>query len=363
MTAEFDTDYYKRTSIRMHALPIGSNNRPQKLAPLSRQPPATIRHRGRTFNVQQELRIKGRPYWVIAQLGRAGRSRWQVYDPAARTLRVVHDLPDSPASRQQIASLQKLDHRGGAVPAILDCERTGKLWRVLTTWVEGESLAAYLQAARDGRKPWPSAYESTRLFRGFVHGLCQLHQFTASIHGDISPANLIVQAQPHALVLVDYGSAWPITRAHAQVTGEGATLGYAAPERLGEQKAGPLADQFSASVVYYELLTGKLPYEGMGGRAGSPENCEAFAGAFAPPSRLAVASKSVPPLAWRTIDALAEGGLRLEPQKRFTNSSQWRNAANEAWKAVGMPMQSSALERIGGVVADWLERFVKPGQR
>lgn len=326
---------------------------------MSRQPPSSIRHRGRTLKIQQELRIKGRPYWVITRLGRSGRQKWQVYDPAARTLRVVHELADTPAARQQIDSLQKLDRRGGAVPAILDRERTGDIWRVLTTWVEGESLASYLQAARDRRKPWPSVYESVRLFRGFVHGLCQFHQFTASIHGDISPPNLVVQAQPHALVLIDYGSAWPVTRAGAQTSGEGATLGYAAPERLGEQKAKPLADQFSASVVYYEMLTGTLPYEGMGGRAGSRENRETFAGAYVPPSSLALAPRSVPPSAWRAIDALADRGLRLDAPDRFANSGQWRDAANEAWEAVRSPIQCSVLERIGGVVADWLERLTK----
>ena len=311
--------------------------------------------------MQRELRLKGRIYWVTAQLGRSTQPRWQVYDPAARTLRVVHELPHSPATRQHITALRKLDRCRGSLPAILDCERIGGQWRLLTTWTEGQSLAAYLQAAREGKKPWPSVYETVRLFRGFVHGLCQFHQFTSTIHGDISPSNLIVQAQPHSLVLVDYGSAWSIVEAAFQSVGEGATPGYAAPERFGEQKAGLLADQFSASVVFYEMLTGKLPYEGMGGRAGMPENREAFANAYVPPSQLAVVPQSVSSLAWQAIDELASRGLQLDRNKRYATSHQWRDAANHAWEAIRLPMHRTPLERIGSVVADWFERFSKSG--
>jgi len=268
-------------------------------------------------------------------------------------------LPNSPAARQHITALRKLDRRGGSLPAILDCERIGDQWRLLTTWTEGQSLAAYLQAARKEKKPWPSPYETVRLFRGFVHGLCQFHQFTGTIHGDISPANIIIQAQPHSLVLVDYGSAWSIVEAASQSVGEGATLGYAAPERFGEQGAGLLADQFSASVVFFEMLTGKLPFEGMGGRAGMPENRDAFAEAYVPPSQLAESSSSVPSQTWQAIDDLASRGLQLDRNKRFASSHQWRDAANHAWETVRLPMHRTPLERIGSAVADWIERFTK----
>ncbi len=325
---------------------------------MSRQPPSTIRYRGRTLKVREELRLKGHRYWVTARLGQSGR-RLQVYDPAAKALRVVHNLPDSPAAKQQLAALRRLDRQGGAVPILLDSERTGNNWRLLTTWVEGDSLASYLGMAREGRKPWPSVYESVRLFRGFVHGLCQFHLFTGSIHGDISPANLILQAQPITLMLIDYGSAWPIVQAAAQGNGDGATPAYAAPERLGEKSAGPLADQFSASVVFYEMLTGKLPYDGMGGRAGYAENRDTFEEAYQPPSQLAMAPQSVPKEAWKAIDALAKRALHLDAPTRFSNSREWRQAVDQAWDAVRLPAHRSPLERIGSTIANWLERVTK----
>jgi len=106
--------------------------------------------------------------------------------------------------------------------------------------------------------------------------------------------------------------------------------------------------------------TGKMPYVGRGGRAGVPENREAFADAFVPPSQLAEDTQSVPSQTWQAIDDLAERGLRLERTERYATSPQWRDAANHAWEAVRLPMHRTPLERIGSVVADWFERYAKP---
>ena len=317
------------------------------------------------------LRLKGRKYLVTARLGgnrqvtpnSPKRSRLQVYDPAAQTLRVIHELPDGPTVRQALASLRRLDRQGGCLPTLLDCERSQGQWRLLTTWIEGQSLAAYLQAARNGDKPWPSVYETVRLYRRFVHGLCQFHQFTASVHGDIAPANLIVQAQPQAFVLIDYGSAWPISNAAGEQAGDGATPGYAAPERFGDSLANHLADQFSASVVFYEMLTGQLPYEGMGGRAGEPNHAAAFSDAYQPPSQLALNIEQCPQRAWEMIDAVASQGLRLSPSQRYANSGEWRKAVDDAWEQIRLPTANSIATRIGEAIAGWIERLTKPSDR
>ncbi len=287
------------------------------------------------------------------------RSRLQVFDPPAQALRVVHELPDGPNARQAIASLRRLDRQGTCAPTLIDCQLSQGQWKLLTTWVEGETLAVYLNAARDGKKPWPSVYETVRMYRQFVHSLCQFHQFTGRLHGDISPANLIVQAQPHALRLIDFGSAWPMSDSEAKHQGEGATPGYSAPERLTPAIANHLADQFSASIVLYEMLTGQLPYEGMGGRAGEPEYRDTFADAYKPPSHLAAKLGDCPQQAWALIDALAREGLRLLSEERYQNSGQWRQAADAAWEQVRLPSSLSVTGRIGEAVANWIERMTK----
>lgn len=331
---------------------------------MSRSRPKSIRHRGRQLPVLDEVRLRGRPYWVVAQLGRAGRSRQKVYDPAGRTLRTVHQLPDSADARQQVEALRRLDRAGACVPGLLDAEHVSDGWRLLTTWVEGQSLANYLAAARDGGKPWPSAYLTAKLFTQLVHGLCQFHQFTMGVHGDVSPANIILQAQPQRLVLIDYGSTWQEERIANRAPGDGASVGYAAPEVARGESAGQAADQFSATVLFYEMLTGELPYEGMGGRAALAAHGDAYRDAYFPPSQLAIGRQELPQSVWGAIDRLAETGLRLDASERFANGSSWREAASAVRRAIEEPLRRSAFGRLGAAVAEYLaDRMERAGSK
>ena len=55
----------------------------------------------------------------------------------------------------------------------------------------------------------PVAPEIIRLIRGLAHGLAHYHRRANLVHGDISPANIIITSGTKQLVLIDFGSAWP----------------------------------------------------------------------------------------------------------------------------------------------------------
>ena len=252
-----------------------------------RRPPEKVCCRGRTYPVQDSVRLRGRAYWVVGRLGNRGRRKLQVFDPASRDLRVIHLLPRSQHTEQQLRVLRA--SRVDGWPRILDTQRHGDEVWVLTDWIWGDSLSSYLQQAKLGRKPWPSAHTAWTLFARLVHGLSQFHDFTMCVHGDIKPQNLIVQAEPQRLRLIDFGSAWNEENARRREAGDGHSVGYGAPELRDGGRATTLVDQFSATVVLYEMLTGELPYEGMGGRAGWPEYLEAFADTCNRPATAAAA--------------------------------------------------------------------------
>ena len=70
------------------------------------------------------------------------------------------------------------------------------------------------------------------------------------------------------LIPVDFGSSWNVERSRVRSVGEGACRSYAAPEMFDSDSVpGFRADQFSTMVVFYELLTGQIAYDGLGGRA------------------------------------------------------------------------------------------------
>lgn len=82
------------------------------------------------------------------------------------------------------------------------------------------------------------------------------------VHRDIKPSNIMYNPAPYQLKVTDFGIARLIDDSKTN-TGEilGSPL-YMAPEQLKGKKVDRAADIFSLGVTFYQLLTGKLPYEG-----------------------------------------------------------------------------------------------------
>jgi serine/threonine protein kinase len=302
-----------------------------------------IVHRGRRYPVLDRVRVYRTDYLVIARLGRGGRERYQVFDRTAGPegeLRMLHVLPRSRHAEQQVKVLSRVARRNSAGPQILQYQvRDGKVF-VVTTWLPGEDLASYLDDARAGRIPWPSTYLAFRMMRGFVHGLSRLHDRAHIVHGDIKPANLIVAARGAELSLVDYGSAWLEERTVGRDAGDGTTDGYAAPElRVPGGTADWRSDQFSVSAILYEILTGGLPYDGLGGTAGWAENHAEFERTYVPPSRARRENGVLPLDAWRRIDELVACGLQWDASARYATTGAWREPFDEANAVLHAPSE------------------------
>jgi serine/threonine-protein kinase len=121
--------------------------------------------------------------------------------------------------------------------------------------VEGETLADVL--ARRKRLP-PD--EATRLALQACFGLAHAHA-AGLVHRDVKPQNLLVR-RDGTLKVADFG----IARAaeSTALTQAGTVLGtaaYLSPEQLAGKEVGAAADVYSIGAVFYELLTGRPPYE------------------------------------------------------------------------------------------------------
>lgn len=82
------------------------------------------------------------------------------------------------------------------------------------------------------------------------------------VHRDLKPGNLLL-ATDGTLVVTDFG----IARAEAlpNVTGSGAIVGtpaYMSPEQVLGRPVTPASDQYALGVVAWQLLAGRLPFEG-----------------------------------------------------------------------------------------------------
>ena len=289
----------------------------------------TIRFRGRTEEVLESFRVRGRNYFAVEKL--SSRAAFRVFDSHAGPdggFRTLYRFPRSQISRQQLEILRRLSgsNTNRNFPGIVDFVTQGEHLFVVVAWVDGTDMKSYMEAVRDRRTPRPSVSEVVRLVRGLVHGLSHYHRRNSMIHGDVSPANIVLSSGTKQLVLIDFGSAWPQEQAAKREHDE-LTIPYSAPERLAKHAAEDFrSDMFSLSVIAYELLTLSVPYDGLGGQAGLPELIGKVESVYRPPSELISRSNRLPQQSIRLLDQCIGTGLQLHPDNRFATSREWLDA-------------------------------------
>ncbi len=125
--------------------------------------------------------------------------------------------------------------------------------------VEGETLRERMN--REGQLSIDDAVDITRQV---ADALAYAHSHDV-VHRDVKPENIMLTGT-HVLV-ADFGIAKAMTNATMTgLTAEGGMLGtpaYMSPEQVTDTKVGPASDIFSLGVVFYELLTGELPFSGI----------------------------------------------------------------------------------------------------
>ena len=126
---------------------------------------------------------------------------------------------------------------------------------MIMEFVDGETLAN-----RIARAPISTA-EAVNYSEQILSALSYAHKHNI-IHRDIKPANMMLT--PQGMVkLMDFGIARSGT--DGSLTSTGTTLGslnYMPPEQVRGEAADARSDIYSFGISLYELLTGKLPFQG-----------------------------------------------------------------------------------------------------
>ncbi|PYP41134.1 MAG: hypothetical protein DMD43_07230 [Gemmatimonadetes bacterium] len=129
-------------------------------------------------------------------------------------------------------------------------------------YVDGRTLSAV--AEESGPMPVPRAVELTTQCAA---GLQAAHDL-GIVHRDFKPDNVMVSGprERETAKLVDFGIAKAMVPEPGQVvTKSGFVVGtpdYMSPEQLSGDPVDARTDQYSLALVFYRLVTGKLPFEG-----------------------------------------------------------------------------------------------------
>ena len=97
-----------------------------------------------------------------------------------------------------------------------------------------------------------------------ARGIARAHDLGV-VHRDLKPENVFLCRRPDGSDLVkilDFGIAR--ARGDPRLTSAGELFGtpqYIAPERVSSGEAGPSVDLYALGVIFYEVVTGKLPFE------------------------------------------------------------------------------------------------------
>ncbi|HLB54562.1 MAG TPA: serine/threonine-protein kinase, partial [Gemmatimonadales bacterium] len=139
-------------------------------------------------------------------------------------------------------------------------ESDGVLW-LLMPLIQGETLKSIL--AREGHLPVP---EARRILLEAAEALQAAHE-AGVVHRDIKPENLMIEGKSGRVMLMDFGIAKAMDAGSDHtLTGTGVIIGtpkYMSPEQaMGKHGLTAASDQYSLAVVGYQMLSGRVPFEG-----------------------------------------------------------------------------------------------------
>ncbi len=204
-------------------------------------------------------------YHILEQLGEGGMATvYKAYDTrldadvAVKVIRRSAFAPDQlemvlKRFEREAKSLAKLSHAN--IVGVIDYGDYEGAPYLVMEYLPGGTLKQKLGQPMSCR-------EAARILLPIARALDFAHR-KGMAHRDVKPSNILITADGDPM-LTDFGIAKILEAPEgATLTGTGVGIGtpeYMAPEQWTGQ-AGPSSDIYSLGVVFYEMLTGRKPYE------------------------------------------------------------------------------------------------------
>lgn len=205
-------------------------------------------------------RIGGR-YEILKSIGDGGMSK--VYlahdiilnrDVAIKILNYDFANEEELKRRFQREALSATSLTHPHIVDIFDVGEEGELLYLVMEYVEGQTLKKFIQS--NG----PLApKQALPIMRQLVSAISNAHH-NGIVHRDIKPQNILMDSEGN-LKITDFGIAMALSAtAHTKTNSVIGTVHYLSPEQARGGMATKKSDIYSLGIVFYELLTGELPF-------------------------------------------------------------------------------------------------------
>ena len=201
-------------------------------------------------------------YELIELIGRGGMAN--VYKAKCHRLnRMVavkilkSDLADNAEFRRRFRdesrAVAQLSHAN--IVSVYDVSRSDDMEYIVMELIDGITLKQYME--RRGQMDWREALHFvTQIMRALSHAHSR-----GIIHRDIKPQNIMV-LRDGSVKVADFGIACLADAAQTLTQEALGSVHYISPEQARGDRIDARSDIYSSGVVLYEMLTGRLPFEG-----------------------------------------------------------------------------------------------------
>jgi serine/threonine protein kinase len=202
-------------------------------------------------------------YQIIEELGKGGMgSVYKVFDTSTKekiTLKLLKpeiavDQEALERFSNEMKFARKIRHKN--VCQMFDLGKAEGAPYITMEYVPGEDLRSAIK--RFGQIP---IGKSLFIAKQVCEGLAEAHHLGV-VHRDLKPQNIMVDEDGNARIM-DFGIARSLKG--KRITGAGVLVGtpeYMSPEQVEGREADQRTDIYSLGIILYEMMTGRVPFEG-----------------------------------------------------------------------------------------------------
>ena len=202
-------------------------------------------------------------YQIVEELGGGGMGRvYRALDTkvgeeiAIKVIKpeIAADKASVERFKNELKIARKIVHK--SVGRVYDLNENRGTFYITLEYIRGEDLKAFIRSSGQ-----MALGTSLRVARQVAEGLAEAHGLGV-VHRDLKPSNIMIDRDGNARIM-DFGIARLVGA--RGITGGNVMIGtpeYMSPEQVEGKEAGPASDLYSLGIVLFEMLTGRLPFEG-----------------------------------------------------------------------------------------------------